>query len=345
MKAVVVFGSAGAGKSTLIRELTGSDLPVVSHRKFRDGTETITVVPVAGNPGLSFIDTPGLDSANFPTKMSEQIQTKVRDREVLAVLVVNKGVPRITSFIKKFEAVLEDLFGNSQTTPFLFLWSGTGTLDEQDRTDARRRFPRALFHELNGDLAGLNQTINNSPFAPMRVRTVPMQPLPLPAVPSAPRPKKKQPSVPSIAPTILVCARSLSTVEKFERLSPDRDLSTVIEEVLHIKKENPLEYQNMKLMGDAFLRFFTLSYLKKIRDEREELHTKMLRIIGNDETCPMPKFFDKYLKAKHDQIFPREANMVSSHGKADVVEALIDLVRSRSDKNTKFRFIFSELMK
>lgn len=345
MKAVVVFGSAGAGKSTLIRELTGSDLPVVSHRKFRDGTETITVVPVSENPRLFFIDTPGLDSANFPTKMSEQIQTKVRDREVLAVLVVNKGIPRITSFIKKFETVLEDLFGNSKTTPFLFLWTGTGDLNEQDSTDACDRFPSATFREVNGDFAGVNQTISNSRFTPMRVRSVPTQPLPRPAVPLVPRPKKKQPSVPSIAPTMLVCAKSLSSVERFNRLSPDRDLSAIIEEVLHIKKENPLEYQNMKLMGDAFLRFFTLSYLKNLRNEREELHTKMIRIIGNDEHCPMPKFFDKYLKAKHDQVFPGEANKVSSHGKADVVEALIDLARSRSDKNTKFRFIFSELMK
>jgi hypothetical protein len=101
----------------------------------------------------------------------------------------------------------------------------------------------------------------------------------------------------------------------------------------------------MKLMGDAFLKFFVLSYLKNKLNEREHLYTKMIRIIGNDDSCPMPMFFNAFVKHAHDQVFPGEKDNVSSHGKADVVEALIDFVRSKLDQCRTFKFILSELIK
>lgn len=346
MKAVVVLGSAGAGKSTLIRELTASDLPVVSHRKFRDGTETITTIPALYDDALSFIDTPGLDSATYSTKVSEHIQSRFRDSTVLAVLVVSKTIPRITSYIKKFEAVLEDLFGNCDMTHFLFLWTNRSCdLSEIDRNDAQERFPRAVFHEV-GEISTLKELIDGSTFYPLRVRvSVPRQTAqPQQRVaPSQTRPSQTRLTV--NPPKVLMCVKSLGTLERFEKVKQDHNLSAVIAEVLKIKKNHALEYQNMKLMGDAFLKFYVLSYLKNKFNERELLHTKMLCVIGNDDSCPMPIFFNAFVKHALDQVFPGEKDNVSSHGKADVVEALIDLVRSKPDQSRTFKFMLSELTK
>jgi GTPase SAR1 family protein len=225
MKTVVVLGSAGAGKSTLIRDLTASNLPVVSHRKFRDGTETITTIPASYDDALYFIDTPGLDSATFPTKVSEHIQNQFRDSTVLAALVVSKTIPRITSYINKFEAVLEDLFGNCNMAHFLFLWTNCSCdLSEEDREDAKERFPNAVFHEV-GEISALKELIDGSTFCPLRVRvSVPRQTAQR-VVPSQTRPTVNPPKV-------LMCVKSLGMLERFEKVKPDRDLREVIKRTM-----------------------------------------------------------------------------------------------------------------
>lgn len=350
-RAVIVLGSSGAGKSTLIRNLTGSEVPVIGHRMFQDGTAKVTPVP---SGEFLYLDTPGLDSANFPTSITEKIQSIVREEmQVLLVLVVNKAIPRITNYIKKFENALRDLVGNERNASFLFLWRNSEVpLPVEDRRDAAARFPRATFHEIvDSNIDAVKELIANASFSPLLIHA---QELP-PAARANPTARANQtvPARPAAAfsnskPDILTAARSLSTVSRFRKVISNNDLSLPIREVLKIKKNDGRLFQELKETGDAFLKLYTLRYLSCSTAtgglENRNIRERTTRVISaSDNNHPMPKFFDQFVSEAHQKEFPFEE--LTPHGKADVVEALLEfVVNRRSDLPGIFKFIFLKLV-
>jgi len=61
----------------------------------------------------------------------------------------------------------------------------------------------------------------------------------------------------------------------------------------------------------------------------------------------MPKFFDEYVAVEHNKQLPNEEFPLSAHGKADVVEALLELARRSGTKEGArvFKFIMSTLLR
>ena len=111
-------------------------------------------------------------------------------------------------------------------------------------------------------------------------------------------------------------------------------------EVVALKKSGSGEYQQLKLMGDAYLKSTVYGLLKRHGDKSIEFAART--ITGNDASCAMPLFFDKHLGAKHNQALPNERGQIDSHAKADVVEALLELARRKKD-TFAFIFIIKEL--
>lgn len=107
MSRVALFlGSAGAGKSTLINKLLGKEVSSVSHLKLVDGTARIQGFPDFEDIALQLIDTPGIDSVNFPCCVTEQIQNLFPEQDVLVVLVMNAKSRRVTSYMDKIEETI-----------------------------------------------------------------------------------------------------------------------------------------------------------------------------------------------------------------------------------------------
>jgi len=61
----------------------------------------------------------------------------------------------------------------------------------------------------------------------------------------------------------------------------------------------------------------------------------------------MPKFFDEYVAVEHNKQPPNEEFPLSAYGKADVVEALLELARRSDTKEgvRVFKFIMSTLLR
>ncbi len=122
------------------------------------------------------------------------------------------------------------------------------------------------------------------------------------------------------------------------------NLKSLIRDLLEIKQENDNEFQVMKLMGDAYLKPFVLTYLYE-QGLRHDLEEKTREVIGNGGNAPMPQFFNQFVKPEHDKTFPfpNEVNSISDHGKADVVEALLELARRNRD-SVSYKFIVMQLL-
>jgi predicted GTPase len=354
MKKVIVVGSAGAGKSTLINNYLGRDEASASERKFRDGTDKLKIIPVDAN--LSFVDTPGLDSVNFPTNMTEDIQNKCNGSQVLFLLMVNGSCDRVTSWLKKLKEVLENVIGPYKGAKFLFMWRNSNVVSESDRNDARAEFPHAIFLDTIESLRNhiADSTLYKVPVVHQVTPQINLNkgdPHLLPALKKLNAIMKAAPPKPP-APRnkILVCASSMATTRDFDQLGGtlkkkkhNQLFVDAINEVLDIKKNSPKDYQTMKLMGDAWLKFFALAYFKS-KLHADDLGTRILPVTGNDDDCAMPRFFNTYIKKSHDHIFPSERELISSHGKADVVEALIDHIRSKAEYAPVFKYVFMQLV-
>jgi len=122
-------------------------------------------------------------------------------------------------------------------------------------------------------------------------------------------------------------------------------LNLLIEEVIQIKKVGGVEYQNLKVMGDAILRPIVLEYMYAKKGELDELTNTARIVLDNEQDYAMPKFFDSYIAREHHKQLPNEQSFLSAHGKADVVEALLELARRNDTKARVFKFMMSALLK
>ncbi|CAM6031444.1 unnamed protein product [Sphagnum compactum] len=93
--AVIVFGAAGAGKSTFINNLTGTEECAVSSRKNMDGTTAVTSVEYES---FRFIDTVGADSKNAVFSTGN-IRRKMEETHAAIVVVCRYDADRFTTWI------------------------------------------------------------------------------------------------------------------------------------------------------------------------------------------------------------------------------------------------------
>lgn len=314
-----------------------------------DGTANIQTIDDLDEPTLKLIDTPGLDSSNFTVHVTEQIQKKHHDQQLLIVLVINARSPRVTSYISKFATIMLDLVGNER---FCILWTNhaPGSLDPMDLNAMQGKFPLAQMC-YDSDLASFRQTFlaNFNIFKPLKATVAKAVAAASPptvlgkraAAASAdatePTQVKAPRGFPLSLPVILQTRFGFSMhLKKNHTLFEAR-----VQTVLLLKKTGGTEYQALKLMGDAILKPTVLNCLYA-HGERDELETKAHRVTDEGADCAMPRFFAKHLATTHAQVFPRETSTLSPHGQCDVVEALLEHTRVHRDAYG-FRFILVEL--
>lgn len=331
--ALLILGSAGAGKSTLINELSGkTDATAVCVKILEDGTDKVQTIGHSGDPKLVFIDTPGLDSKNFSVSIKDKIQKEYNHLRFLLVLVISLTTTRVTQYIDKFISNRDDLVGNK---PFVICW--TGDFDE-DRCRSKIDEMKSAYPSSICKLPGedWNEVFNNrARFSVLQMRSkVTSGSI---AVTTS---RSKPPllvGLPKKLPALLRDTRDTNA----GALS-DSSVKPLITAVLKFKKDGGRAYQNMKMMGDALLKCTVLQMISSNDASCEDLETRMLKITTHTDVLhPMPRFYKQHIRRHHDVLFPGED--LSPHGMADVVEALLEYARQTGNCKA-LAFIMNQLM-
>jgi GTP-binding protein EngB required for normal cell division len=341
--AVLFLGSAGAGKSTLINTLSGKEEAKVSHSRWEDGTATLTPIVDGTDKDLVYIDTPGLNSAHFKVCVTELFQHYHGDKKVLVVLVLSTQTARVQDFIQTFDKTVDDLIGNDKD--FFVVWTHYDEKqpDEDDFAHVLERYKgkAKVFCDsgasvVTNGISALKEAFSAKDlFCTLKVNKTPVKPAPvLLRAPSLPPSKamvaaeKSPPVFPLGFPVSLTC------VDHFKAKQQKKgELEKCIAAVLVAKKDEGMEYQNLKLMGDAAIRELVYNSVYG-GGERDLVATKSKPLLDNGDDCAMPRFFDKYIAKAHKATFENE--VLSGHGKADVVEALVELARRNGCRALKF---------
>eukprot|EP01039_Chlorochromonas_danica_P005077 gene5077-5576_t len=341
-KAVLFLGAPGAGKSTLINKLLNQESATVGHSLFEDGTEKVKRYPLPGcYPAVDLIDTPGILSKNFKTNVTESIQSQFPDKKFLAVLVIDARQTRLNQTIDVFSNCLHDLL---KTNTFYVLWSFSSDVAPKLREDHgdefEKKFPESRqFYDDNNDNINSLRRLLVSPDAPFK-KLVAKVKNERKAAADAMKGKSQRSAaaIPRPAPTqdrlgFSKCMNSLEAFKKGSSTAPT-SLSSDIDKLLAIKKDQEIGIQNMKKLGDAYLKALVYELLSKQRCT--ELENVGQTYLSNDG--PMLMFYNQYIAKKHDQEFPLEVNS-TSHAKTDVVESLFDYCRVKDPLVAKFIII------
>jgi GTP-binding protein EngB required for normal cell division len=356
-RAVLFLGSAGAGKSTLINKLSGKEEAKVSHSRWEDGTATLTAIEDVADTDLVYIDTPGLNSAQFKVCVTELFQHNHAGKKVLVVLVLSTQTARVQDSIQTFDKTLDDLVGLDKV--FFVVWTHYDEKqpDEDDFAHVLERYKgkAKVFCDsgasvVTNGISALKEAFSAKDlFSTLKVNEAPVELAPVPlrapslssANKSATGPKatvaaeKKPPVFPLGFPS------NISSVDDF-KVKPKKkgQLEQYVVDVLLAKRAGKLEYQALQLMGDAAIRYLAYNCLYG-GGERALIETEAKKLLDNGDDCAMPLFFDKYIAKRHRVLFGEET--LSGHGKANVVEALIEYARRNPTRVLKF--IVSELFK
>lgn len=121
-----------------------------------------------------------------------------------------------------------------------------------------------------------------------------------------------------------------------------KDLLIVCSIVFDMKRSGNNEFKVLKMMGDSLLKTVIYQHLFKT-GMRAELEGRAQPALRNDAEYAMATFFDKHFLALHNEKYPNEANL-SPHGKCDVVEAILEYSRARSQHTDVLVYIFSKLI-
>jgi GTP-binding protein EngB required for normal cell division len=357
-RAVLFLGSTGAGKSTLINKLSGKEEAKVSHSRWEDGTATLTPVVDGVDMDLVYMDTPGLNSANFKVCVTELFQHYHGDKKVLIVLVLSTQTSRVQDFIQTFDKTVDDLIGNDKD--FFVVWTHYDEKqpDEDDYAHVLKRYKgkAKVFCDsgssmvTNGISALKGALSAKDLFSTLKVNKAPVKSVPLPLrAPSLPPSVNKPPTGPSATavakknPPVypLGFPGFITCVDHFN-VKPLRkgELEKCIAAVLKAKEDDEVEYQALKLVGDAAVRYLVYTCLYG-GGERALIETKAKKLLDNDDECAMPRFFNEHIATAHKAMFQNE--VLSGHRKADVVEALIEFARRNGCRALKF--IITELFR
>jgi hypothetical protein len=340
-RAVVFVGSVGVGKSTLINKLRGTDEAEIGNSDDKDGTSGIDQYQDTVDRDLVLIDTPGLDSNNFPAHVVEYVQKL--NRKLIIVLVTSKRNTRITCKTK-FEEILRDLiptgakFCSIQTFSDLDVQEFGGYL--------LTNFPSVPLHK-DSDLVRFRASFSDPGMFHFPKANVAAVKAATAKAAIVVKPKKVKAAAASVKVKVppgfpLGIPSFLDSPDAFKnRETKEGKFGDLCKEVVALKAEGSREFQICKLIGDAYLKPIVYCLIKKRNGDDAMLKTAAHRISDNVAGFAMPLFFDKHLAAKHNVALPNEQG-ISPHGKSDVVEALLELARRKRD-TFAFMFIFEEL--
>jgi hypothetical protein len=176
---IVVFGAAGAGKSSFLNNALKTHCPSgltfpVSHQKSQDGTTSLRSYQT---PNACFYDTVGLNSTNCSTCV-DTLGLALRKSNVptFVVLVCRKDEPRWTYWIDIFLAYMNSLFESSKTSPhqIAVYWSGS-----EEQSDSQEELQEFL--QSKGTFMRLHQihhasALDQLTFQPSALRPLPHHP-------------------------------------------------------------------------------------------------------------------------------------------------------------------------
>ena len=91
---VVLMGSMGVGKSTVINKLVGRDV-APSANGANSCTKEPTLYASEVHPGLNVIDTPGLGDPTIPTRKWAERAAKISGKPIDAVIYVINSTTRV----------------------------------------------------------------------------------------------------------------------------------------------------------------------------------------------------------------------------------------------------------
>lgn len=350
-RAVLVVGESGEGKSTLINLVVGAgaEPTVVSHSKSKDGTLDVQAVASSKSRPELWIDTPGMNSSEANASITEQVQMKFMDKEILLLLVLNKRRGRVTPCFKKFIELQKNFFKPS--TPFLMVWVGDGSLPESDHDDVAEIFPEAIQLDITDhDIQELEETVKRPDLFKIISKREAEIKLEIKseiksgkAKQVAAKKKSKQviPQPVAVSKQFIGFSKAFSRKNFFKQSDPPPSFENMVRRLLVVKSEGGDEFRVLKMMGDTTLRLVTYEQIYRMGYIAEMEGIANL-IIGNSQGSAMSRFFDSHLTKLHDKAIPAERGKIKDHAKCDVVEALIEYTRLNNHV-LGIQFIFSQL--
>ena len=330
-RAVLVVGSTGAGKSTLINDLVKGAAAPVGNSLFSDGTKEVSIVVDPDTSAtVSFVDTPGLDSREIRMDIAYQVKKLCPDTKILIVLVISKGHKRISTYKDKIHTLMSGLF--DAPSKFIVAWVGDEKLSEDDTKIMKEEFPGAIqinvakkdFKELKTRIAevGLYTSIK------------------APVITTDPTKKNED-----VIPVQLTVGFPLWLSKPDSFTTPDRvprEMDNVMKSLLAYKDSRVADYKVLVLMGESLLETLSYQYMlrEKMTDDMEDRATKMLL---KTKDSALSNLFTNHLPMIYEKVAPGK-KALSVNEQCDFVLALAEFAR-KTNSGEVLKFVTTEIFK
>jgi energy-coupling factor transporter ATP-binding protein EcfA2 len=330
-RAVLVVGSTGAGKSTLINDLVKGAAAPVGTSLFSDGTKEVSiVVDPDTSAAVSFVDTPGLDSREIRMDIAYQVKKLCPDTKVLVVLVISKSHKRISTYKDKVHTLMSGLYG--APSKFIIALVGDEKLQEEDTKILKEEFPSAIqiniakkdFKELKTRIAevGLYTAIK----AP---------------VPTTDPTKKNE----DVIPVQLTVGFPLWLSKPDSFTTPDRvprEMDNVMKSLLVYKDSKVADYKVLILMGESLLE--TLSYQFMLREKMTDtMEDRAAKMLLKTKDSALSNLFSTHLLTIYEKVAPGKKPF-SVTDNCDFVLALAEYAR-KTNSGEVLKFVTTEIFK
>ena len=330
-RAVLVVGSTGAGKSTLINDLVKGAAAPVGNSLFSDGTKEVSIVVDPDTSAtVSFVDTPGLDSREIRMDIAYQVKKLCPDTKILIVLVISKSHKRISTYKDKIHTLMSGLF--DVPSKFIVAWVGDEKLSEDDTKILKEEFPGAIqinvakkdFKELKSRIAevGLYTSIK------------------APVITTDPTKKNED-----VIPVQLTVGFPLWLSKPDSFTTPDRvprEMDNVMKSLLVYKDSRVADYKVLVLMGESLLETLSYQYMlrEKMTDDMEDRSTKML-LKAKDSA--LSNLFTNHLPMIYEKVAPGK-KALSVNEQCEFVLALAEFAR-KTNSGEVLKFVTTEIFK
>jgi len=356
----IVFGHAGAGKSTLIIKVLDKEIATISTNMFKDGTKSAVACD-------QIIDTPGLDSKDWATSFTaiEKEVRKLLNRNFLVILVISKENGRATKWVMDFQKIMNDIFTENK---FVIVWTKNCSPDkfQENKSGAAAEFGTRLLQQYdagtesfvtefireasNWSTNSIKQNATSSIANPVNKMN--------PSGSNLKKKKRKQLLAATLQESILKDNGMIKQeVGKFKtglnilnvlmgadgkKEAKEENEKKLFKECVQnlvdfrgtpgSSKYRPRDYSRLKCTGDAFLR--CLLYAKwGLQDSAVDLDdiTLKSKILINGEGGMMGKFFDQFIDKDFSNLLSVPNEEINNHTKTDFVEALIQYSMENSN--------------
>ena len=328
----VIFGRPGAGKSSLINKLSGTDKANVESSKFKDGTSKVTEIHEGGN---TFVDTPGLGSEDFRL-LPESVRKKCGTKDVIVILVISKRDDKITTIRPLFKEIL-----NYFNPPvFSIVWSRDAddrSQHEKDKKEAAEHFGVELCNQF--DMQVPESELLDSLLRDAHTTRFKAHSHPTSTSAAVPKSSLKTP----ISPAAKICRSLHSNISMIENPLKQVDKNpkpAVVGEAFVALKNHP-KFGKFAELGDALLRLLVYSYFDAypVEGSNEKFVHLCSEILGNKDSDVMASFFDAHAPPEMNGI---ASSSYSAHTKADYVEALMIYPEQKSVQKYVLSWILRE---